>query len=39
MEMFMDESRIQSKPAAIHNSELFGMSTNAAELRMAPIKK
>ena len=32
-------SRIQSKPAAIHNAVELGMNTNAMLLKMAPTKK
>ncbi len=39
MLMLMDASRIQSRPAAIHSVDEFGISSSARELRMAPVRK
>ena len=39
MLMLMDESSIQSRPAAIHRVEERGMRMRAHELRMAPTRK
>lgn len=36
---FTDASRIQSKPAAIHNTPECGMATRASEASMAPTRK
>ncbi len=39
MLILMEASRIQRRPAAIHNAELNGMRTRAHELRIAPVRK
>ena len=39
IEMLIEESNIQSNPAAIHKDELLGIKINAIELKIAPTKK
>jgi len=39
MLMLIDASNIQSRPAAIHSVEAFGIARRAAELRIAPPRK
>jgi hypothetical protein len=37
--MFIDASKIQSKPAATHKAGECGTKNKATELRIAPIRK
>jgi hypothetical protein len=39
MLMLIEASRIHSRPAAIHSADEFGISSSAAELRIAPTRK